>query len=101
MAPSPTAEATRLMEPRRTSPATNTPGSLDSSGSGARSSGHAVVGVALQVGPGHQESLPVAAQPALDAGGHRLAADQHVHRLGAKVFFGAGAVMGRHGDGVQ
>src|SRR4051812_17967504 len=30
MAPSPTAEATRLLEQWRTSPATNTPGSLDS-----------------------------------------------------------------------
>src|SRR5215813_5213137 len=35
-APSPTAEATRLTDPRRTSPAANTPGRLVSSGSGQR-----------------------------------------------------------------
>ena len=34
IAPSPTAEATRLIEPERTSPAANTPGRLVSSGSG-------------------------------------------------------------------
>jgi hypothetical protein len=37
IAPSPTAEATRLIEPERTSPAANTPGRLVSSGSGGRS----------------------------------------------------------------
>src|SRR5438105_3509295 len=36
IAPSPTAEATRLIEPCRTSPAANTPGRLVSSGSGGR-----------------------------------------------------------------
>src|SRR5204863_8734135 len=38
--PSPTAEATRLMERARTSPATNTPGTLVSSVRGSRWSGH-------------------------------------------------------------
>lgn len=37
MAPSPTADATRFIEERRTSPATNTPGKLVSSGNGSRS----------------------------------------------------------------
>src|SRR3954468_1502351 len=39
IAPSPTAEATRLTESARASPATNTPGTLASSGHGSRSSG--------------------------------------------------------------
>ena len=39
VAPSPTAEATRLMDRCRTSPAANTPGTLVSSGSGGRFSG--------------------------------------------------------------
>ena len=37
VAPSPTADATRLIDPSRTSPAANTPGMLASSGSGSRS----------------------------------------------------------------
>jgi hypothetical protein len=36
MAPSPTAEATSLIEPFRTSPAANTPGRLVSNGNGGR-----------------------------------------------------------------
>jgi hypothetical protein len=39
MAPSPTAEATRLMEPSRTSPAVKTPGRLVSSRKGSRRPG--------------------------------------------------------------
>ena len=41
-APSPTAEATRLTDPWRTSPAANTPGRLVSSGSGGRPGGQRV-----------------------------------------------------------
>ena len=37
--PSPTAEATRLTEPCRTSPTANTPGVVVSNGKGARGSG--------------------------------------------------------------
>ncbi len=40
IAPSPTAAATRLVEPRRTSPAANTPGRDVSSGYGSHGSGH-------------------------------------------------------------
>jgi hypothetical protein len=38
LAPSPTAAATRFIEPRRTSPTANTPGMLVSNGSGGRPS---------------------------------------------------------------
>ena len=42
IAPSPTAEATRFADSDRTSPATNTPGTLVSRWYGARSSGQPV-----------------------------------------------------------
>ena len=42
MAPSPTAEATRFIESRRTSPAAKTPGTLVSSANGLRSSGQTI-----------------------------------------------------------
>jgi hypothetical protein len=42
MAPSPTADATRFIEPWRRSPATNAPGWLDSKGYGFRLSFHKV-----------------------------------------------------------
>ena len=57
MAPSPTAEATRFIESRRTSPAANTPGTLVSSTNGGRSSGQA--GPSLQV----SRSGPVRTKP--------------------------------------
>ena len=41
--PSPTAAATRLTLPARTSPAANTPGTLVSKGWGGRASGHVLV----------------------------------------------------------
>ena len=49
MAPSPTADATRFIESRRTSPAANTPGTLVSSTNGGR-----VNGQRRSTGPGHQ-----------------------------------------------
>src|SRR3712207_7957143 len=59
MAPSPTAEATRLIEPLRTSPAANTPGRLVSSRYGSRASSR-------QASPPSAErpnSLPVRTNP--------------------------------------
>ena len=61
MAPSPTAEATRLIDPWRTSPATKRPGWLDSRNSGGRSSGHRGLPLRQQVRAGDQEAVVVAA----------------------------------------
>ena len=75
-----------MIEPWRASPATNSPGWLDSSGSGSRASGHHSVWLSLvEIGAGHQVARLVAAQPALDAGGKWLSADQHVHRVGVQL----------------
>src|SRR5262252_3938739 len=58
MEPSPTAEATRLTEPRRTSPAANTPGRLVSSGCGGRGSVQLAAGF-----PPSARSPPVTTNP--------------------------------------
>ena len=59
--PSPTALATRLIERWRTSPATNTPGSVVSSRNGSRSSGQRCrVARRRDVGAGQHEAARVA-----------------------------------------
>ena len=55
--PSPTAEATRLMDPCRTSPTANTPGMPVSNSIGGRSSGHPAGG------PSPSRSAPVSTNP--------------------------------------
>ena len=39
----------------------------------------------MEIGAGHEVAAPVAAQPALDAGGQWLSADQYVHRVGSQL----------------
>jgi hypothetical protein len=61
MAPSPTADATRFIEPWRWSPATNAPGWLDSKGYGFRLSFHKV---SAEIGADRQQ--PARVGPAID-----------------------------------
>ena len=68
VAPSPTAVATRLPEPWRTSPAAKTPGMLVSSRSGSRSSGQRAASAADHLGPSEDEprlssTMSFASQP--------------------------------------
>ena len=56
--PSPTADATRLVDPWRTSPTANTPGRLVSNGIGGRSSGQPAGGR-----PSSSRSVPVSTNP--------------------------------------
>ena len=69
--PSPTAEATRLTLPERTSPTANTPGRLVSRRYGARGSGQcaAARSCGAQVGAGAHEALVVERHAALAASG--------------------------------
>ena len=69
-APSPTAAATRLVEPARTSPIANTPGRLVSSGSAGRP------GLPPHFAPGQHESLVVEGNAAIEPIGIRLGADE-------------------------
>jgi hypothetical protein len=71
IAPSPTADATRLIEPWRTSPATKRPGWLDSRWRGARSSGHGCCG-------------------------NRLGSDQHEERIGTGLDLLAPTLVADH-----
>ena len=71
--PSPTALATRLIERARTSPATNTPGTLVSSRYGSRLSGQPC---RLRVGPGEDEAALVARDDAVEPVGARRGADE-------------------------
>ena len=69
-APSPTAAATRLTEPARTSPIANTPGRLVSSGSGKRSSGFqnkAARSVLLKSAPVLTKPFPSSVTPQLSS----------------------------------
>src|SRR6266496_2368668 len=75
MAPSPTAEATRLTESARTSPATNTPGTL---------------AVDQQVRAGEHEAPLVALEHPGEPVGARTAADEHEHVAGLDPLLGAG-----------
>ena len=82
--PSPTAEATRLPEPWRASPAANMPGTLVSNRNGSRASVQPAGGSSVdhQVAAGENEALRVA----LDEAGHhrraRRGADEDEHRGG-------------------
>ena len=81
MAPSPTAEATRLTEPWRTSPAAKTPGRLVSSSSGGRSSGQpAAAAVASRSGPVRRKPAVVARDLVGQPAGVGLGADQDEQR---------------------
>ena len=74
--PSPTAEATRLTEPCRTSPAAKTPGTLVSSGNGARA-GDVIAGPAgRQVLAREDESLVVAVDALREPIGVRRGTDE-------------------------
>ena len=83
MAPSPTADATRLIEPCRTSPAKKIPGELDSRNSGSRSSFHHVPRPpsANNVGSGQEEAGVVATHP-VDAPRSRHTSDEDEQRVG-------------------
>jgi hypothetical protein len=59
-APSPIAEATRLTDPQRTSPAANTPGQAGFERQRQAAAGPAGAGVGWQVWPGEDEPLLVA-----------------------------------------
>jgi hypothetical protein len=55
------------------------------------------LGVSVKIGAGHEVAVPVAVQPALDAGGQRLSADQHVYRVDPQLALVAIAVGDGHG----
>ena len=76
--PSPTALATRLIERARTSPATNTPGTVVSSRYGSRFSGQPA---ACGVGPGEDEPALVARDDAVEPVGARRRADEDEARV--------------------
>ncbi len=82
MDPSPTAEATRLIEPWRTSPATNTPGTLVSSRSGSRVSRHTSGHLAIlaQVRPRQHKSILVAQNARRKPSRDRHRADKNKQR---------------------
>src|ERR1700688_4642857 len=73
LAPSPVAAATRFIEPERTSPTANTPGTLVSNGSGVRPRSAEVGAVQLDVGP--DEAVILGGDPGQPVGG-RLGADK-------------------------
>src|SRR5689334_20238660 len=73
-APSPTAEATQVTDPRRTSPAANTPGRLVSSGNGGRPGGQRLP--AGRFGAGEDEPPPVAGDGLAEPVRPRPGADQ-------------------------
>ena len=75
--PSPTADATRFIDDRRTSPAANTPGTLVSSRNGWRSSGHARGVERGDVGPGEHEPVVVAGDVVAEPVGAWECADEH------------------------
>jgi hypothetical protein len=75
-APSPTAEATRLTDPWRTSPAANTPGQAGLERQRPWVGGPAGDGAAWQVRAGEDESLPVAGDGFAEPVGPRLGADE-------------------------
>ena len=79
--PSPTALATRLIERARTSPATNTPGTLVSSRYGSRVERPAR---GLGVGPGEDEAALVARDDAVEPVGPRRGADEHEAGVGVE-----------------
>ena len=83
MAPSPTAEATRLIDPCRRSPAANTPGMLVSSSKGARLVGHdAVSSLAERSRTRQHETAPVARDGSTEPFGVRLGTDQGEEGVG-------------------
>ncbi len=62
------------------SPATNSPGWLDSRKSGSRASGHQLrFGLGLEIASGHEVTSGVAPQPVRDAGCQRFAAFEDEH----------------------
>ncbi len=83
MAPSPTADATRLMEPCRRSPATNTPGWLDSKGIGipAELPPGPGWGVCDDILAGQEKSVLVAPDPPFEADRDRPGPDEQEHRI--------------------
>ena len=89
--PSPTALATRLIERWRTSPATNTPGSVVSSRNGSRSSGQRCVVGDRGVRPGEDEAALVAADLLADPVRVGRGADEHEHRADVEHLVAVGA----------
>ena len=79
--PSPTAEATRLTLPDRTSPTAKTPGRLVSSSSGRRVRGQRglLELLGLEVGSGLDEALVVERHASLEPGGVRVGAGHQEH----------------------
>ncbi len=77
--PSPTAEATRLMEPWRTSPATKIPGTLVSSKKGSRCKRPIAraAPVGDEIGAGQNESMLVALDQVCDRAGVRHRANEN------------------------
>ena len=89
IAPAPTAEATRLTEAWRTSPAASTPGMLVSSDSGGRSSGQSR---AIHIGAGEQEPVRVSRDLRGQPVDVRAGTDQHEQRVGGDRLFLTAAV---------
>ena len=90
MAPSPTAEATRLMEPLRTSPAAKTPGMVVSSGS-RPDPGPLVAGV---LGPVRMKPVRSSARTPLSHSVRGVGADEHEQGAGVQVAAGTVAAVG-------
>ena len=81
--PSPTADATRLTDPLRTSPAANTPGKLVSSRNGTRPASRQRSASAVSAGsavPGQHEALPVERHTVAEPVGVRIGADEEKQR---------------------
>ncbi len=94
VAPSQTAEATRLIEPWRTSPAAKTPSRLVPVAAGARSGGQpGGACVAEQVAAGHYEALIVVPGLVGEPAGVGLGADQDEQRRRRRGFGRAGHVV--------
>ena len=102
VAPSPTAEATRLTDRCRTSPAANTPGTLVSSSSGGRFSGQPAGSSPglVQVPAGENEPVPVPLHAAFQPGGARFGTDHHEQR-GYRHDFGGTARAVPQGQALQ
>ena len=93
MEPSPTPDATRFTDPRRTSPTANTPGTLVSSRPGSRSSVQlwGALAVAHQRRAGQDEAVLVALHHAVQPVGAGLRADEDEQRAGVHTFARVGA----------
>ena len=99
VAPSPTADATRLIEPYRTSPAANTPGMLVSSIMRSRCL-RLRSGVLEKITTCDHVALRVAHDLIGEPLGVRLAADHDEQRGGGDLFDGAVGVIGER-DGFE